>query len=561
MIIIRFVVLVVGVGNVCWAAAPSSRDDIERRVQQFLQNYPDKDTSMKSRHEESRFESGSPVVSSPSPSRSKWNLLRWWGSKDKAAVQGPVKSSSSGARKLLNADLATSELRFERIELPVVQQASPHRWPEGRLLGASSLNWDNVAMGESGNCGYHALNNVLSLIAQLKTQDDLDLDQLLRFESYKDFMAFMAPRIAQKRTPSKDLSWLDGAELESLYAVLKNVSPYAGTPVLIIEHVPVRGLEFSEHVLKTIQNFVRNSSGLLSIIWNSGVRYALNTAGGVHWVGFVVERKGGNTRLYYMNSIEGMDPDFRVVESLLKSTPEQLQKLIDGPAQQEMHRGIERMKFNLEILKQKDTSKVFSQYIGCIADDGPFVLEFTPEHLHQLGSSFDYQDIDLLAFNKRWKRSLAGKSQDALRQRALRFYGIWRNPNTGAIQAFDATVRNCDQMAIKYSETWLVDKVLQKQIFDPVLVFESMLHTCLVTWKDYRKWPSSVQREIAQLLKEYAAISLQNPEIIVAVDWTPFGGFDKAIRDVVAKMPVISLQGPAYGEWVESFLQEQQMGH
>lgn len=432
-------------------------------------------------------------------------------------------------------EIVKQPLSLHRIDIPVVQQSGAHPWSSG-MVQSSDVSWSEVAKVEGGNCGYHALYNVMQMIHLLVTPHDqesinLGLSKLMDFKDYANFLKKTVPLIAQKRLPSHDISWLGGEEIELLYRkLLPSYNKIAQQfPLLVIEHVPVEGVDFSEHVLRAIQEFVTQDKSILGIVWNSGARYSLAQHGGVHWVGFVALKLGHKITLYYMNSITGLHPNFKLIETLLMSNAEELQRKIEAPLYQEMQRGIERMELNLQHLQNRFNQNVFARYLGCIEVDGPFVKTFTKEQLTPLQKANKDLALSLKALNVNWMKYVDTKRVQLLDRRAKRVYGVWFNPNLQEMQAFDVSVRDCQDAFEKYHHTWLIFQGRDMQVFDPADVFSSMLHTCKVTWKDIKEWPKLVQQKVLTILLQMIQLIQAGKLVINPVLLEDIGGLRAAM--------------------------------
>lgn len=448
-----------------------------------------------------------------------------------------------------------------RIPVPVLQQGASFPWPQGPVKEMFWI-WKDVEAEESGNCGYHALNNVLWVASMVARGDDIArVSDDRKKQRYLSFMLDAYDAIRRNRKNAKTNNWLGGNELEFLLKkyidqkVLKKNENGFGISVVIVEHVPVQGLDFSDHVLRAVKTFVENDKEILGIVWNSGVRKSVGEMGGSHWVSFVLQHDGDKIKMYYMNSLEGLDPDFNVIDELLCRPSKDLHALIEKLMYDAMSRDLDRMELNLELIQGKSTGEVFEKYVGCVEYNGPFLKDFTAEQVRDLGIPPDKIDTVLTSLNTNWLDYVNTKRAQALSFVAKRFYAVWVNQDSLA-NAFDVSLKSCSGMSQKYHNPSLLVTQYGRSIIEPDLFFESMIHTCLVGWNNYGDWPELVQAQIANLLLEYLKLAQNYPAMITGSNWKLLGGVRAAVTKVVAKLSAVKEGQPKFVAEIEELLSQ-----
>jgi len=263
-------------------------------------------------------------------------------------VVNPLDFAQVIAEKNIESETSKNVLTIDQ-ELPVLQQ-SKFQFDKEILIDTNELDWQDVAKSEGGNCGYHALKNVLVLLKdkQLKENkiSDNTLHDLLSSKIYQDYMSSWAVDIYKKRK-SKNISWLDGQELENLIKKLKE-----NKQIIVIEHRQGAGIfEYDPMVLQSVYDFVSLKNSVLGFIWNSG-RQIGSSGGGSHWVGFVAVKNEKAIRIYEMNSASGIKPDLKVIQKLFASTSQEIQEKQDAQLS-------ETMKYDIQNVKEMSLDKIF----------------------------------------------------------------------------------------------------------------------------------------------------------------------------------------------------------
>lgn len=309
---------------------------------------------------------------------------------------------------------------LQTVVVPVLGQGH-HAWPKGDV--ERGLSWSKVAAGEGGHCGYHALKNVVGMMQILEnTRPEVkpDTKVLTTFENYRNFMTRATPIINTLRA---DLSWLDGGVLEILHKV---AAPRL--PILIVENVPVEGLEFHEDILLAVQRFARSANGMLGFVWNSGVRDRVGAMGGIHWVGFVAAKDAECITLYSMDSGGGSGMYTNNVINLLSLTPAQIDEIL---ARRELkHAGLnDLMQNKIEILKKIRTGTlqefINDTWMEMLAHDERFPDDFQREILILLAQQWARASaIEKDRFRALWQESLEKMFADVDKAAFKRLIGV-----------------------------------------------------------------------------------------------------------------------------------------
>lgn len=340
--------------------------------------------------------------------------------------------------------------------IPVVHQGH-FAWTHSGMIDSSQLSWDDIKKVEGGNCGYHALRNVLTLLQDQEIIDgdasDKTKEFLKKAQDYENIMSIWGPIIAKDRS-SKDISWLGGQELDLLIQKFAN-----NLPIIVIEYLPGQEVEIDEQRLRVIQKFVGSNRAKLGFIWNSGVQSRADKISGTHWVGFVAVKNGKNIVLYNLNSAPGTNPDFKAIINLFASTPEEIETIIDERLIHTMRADINVLERNFLIFKMKEKdSRIYDKYEGCENNEG-----------------------------------------------------IWSNSKTKNKIRYKSGL-NCSQMQQRYPGTWLIETNNKEQfIFRADEMLHDIFRVCLINWKDYQSWPMQVQIKMAELLLQYIEIAKNNP--------------------------------------------------
>lgn len=217
------------------------------------------------------------------------------------------------------------------IRVPVLQQGFKDGWPKGKVF--DTLSWDQIKSDDGANCGYHALKNAILLMNAFEKSDDLYLEYLKSKPIYFDFMSLWTPIIYDYREHTLPLNWLFGNEVELLaYRDLSRSSQKALAKKLgraadllktkllhlkqefltkninieqmiaIIEPLPQGAgegfidLNSMEAIVKDIIiNHLQH--GRVGVVWTEDR--------GGHWVSFVIIKRDGHIKIFYMNSAAG----------------------------------------------------------------------------------------------------------------------------------------------------------------------------------------------------------------------------------------------------------------
>ncbi len=347
-------------------------------------------------------------------------------------------------------------------KLEVLQQVE-HPWPDGNIEG-SDLAWMALEAGEGGNCGYHALKNVVEFLKIWKRFGKLPTlesqNELNNFAVYKQFMEENALKIYVKYH-GEGLTWLDGEKLEYLKKELEPKNPLINS-ILIIENVPVEGLEFNEDVLLAVRNFVSQPNQILGIIWNKGVRLRLENFGGAHWVGFVAVKTNNflgqcDIELFVMDSLGYLSdsPEINDVQALLSLTP----SAIDNTIKLNNQKRQEADSFNKEKTKNylrigNSDPNVFTEFVGCFEIKNQSIPKQFGLELEKILND----DIALInSVNKNWSLYYYPEINEGVKNSVKnRIYGVWINPfkKTACILPGE-DFGNCENMARVCQKDWL----------------------------------------------------------------------------------------------------------
>ncbi len=223
---------------------------------------------------------------------------------------------------------------LEIVRVSVLQQGFKNGWPHENVV--DQLPWDQIKSDDGANCGYHALKNVILLMNAFEKKDDTYLYDLMLKSIFFDFMSIWSPIIFDYRQHIVPLNDLHGTEIElllhgrlalssadelskkspnilqSLNKKLQNLkldlirkfekkSINIEQNIAIIEPLP-QGIseEFIDldSMEAVVKDFIDSAQdGMIGVVLT-------NDTGG-HWVGFVMRRKDGHMKIFYMNSAAG----------------------------------------------------------------------------------------------------------------------------------------------------------------------------------------------------------------------------------------------------------------
>lgn len=217
------------------------------------------------------------------------------------------------------------------VRVPVLQQGFKNGWPQGKVF--DTLSWDQIKSYDGANCGYHALKNVLLLMNAFEKDDATYLEDLTSSSIFFDFMSLWSPIIFDYRNHTVPLNNLHGSEIElllhgrlapshavellkkspnilqSLNIKLQNLKrdlmkKFEKKPINIEQNIAIieplpqgisEGFIDLDSMEVVVQDFIDSGKdGMIGVVLT-------NDTGG-HWVGFVMRRKEGHMKVFYMNS-------------------------------------------------------------------------------------------------------------------------------------------------------------------------------------------------------------------------------------------------------------------
>lgn len=452
------------------------------------------------------------------------------------------------------------------VELEVLQQGFQEGWPVGKLLG-SNLSWESIKSVDGGNCGYHALKNVLFLMNVFEQNDEEYISKLLEKKPFFDCMSVWAPMIYERRGDNDRLGWLGGQEIDFLIKKLNKLLSIKafnllkfGAPIIVVEDVrnvgESVGLPVNEAMLQPIKKLAQRQYGVLGVVWTADR--------GGHWVGFVVYKQKGNQKIYYMNSAYGADPKFKQVVDLFSMSSQDIDKIVFQNQTQSMLQDLDRMQKTCDKLLGKNIKgeRVFSNFIGCVQRKGSMFDNFTVGQLKQAGFNEDSFPALLDVVNKVWQDYLQKKVEakdfefreaysNQMKIDKERVYGFWNNSKNDILFVSTLDVKDCVVAKNKYKKSMLlVDKDLETSFFNPQEAIHTNFNYILVAWRynDQAAFKISLQKKLFDVLKNTLEYLNKYKGIYREINWKEFGegnirkfnSFKEVMNEVFKRLPDIS---------------------
>lgn len=279
----------------------------------------------------------------------------------------PKKALAFAERRKLSETLIEAVPVFQ---IPVLQQDGSKPFTlhgknieevsQGKILGIQGHTWKQVRTEESLNCGEHTLKNIVIMLEAFKDNQslsaDLELEQsmisssLLNRERYTNALALMTPQIFEFRKnqanavlgvhaiqdpgnsdevknaravlkaagnlAAEDIhasqgyiktNWLSGAEMQK---VLQNYAEGHAKDIFVLEYQPrMQGRfdqafsDFTDSMENRLAEFKHKPNDALGICWTED--------GYPHWIGFIAVKEQGTLRLYEMNSLSHLQPNYK----------------------------------------------------------------------------------------------------------------------------------------------------------------------------------------------------------------------------------------------------------
>lgn len=447
------------------------------------------------------------------------------------------------------------------IDVPVLQQGFDHKWPHGKFLNLN-LSWDDIRQLDGGNCGYHALKNVLFLMNAFEKNQDEFVLALRQAQPFYYCMSVWAPMIYKERNDNNYVSWLGGQEIDFLIKNLGRLKKYdrlssfdLENKIVVTEDVRSVGWELpvNEEMLQPIKDLAKKQSGMLGVVWTAGH--------GGHWVGFVVHKKEGVLKIYYMNSAQEIRPNFNQAVNLFSMSVKDIDKIIFQNQQKNVLQDLDRMQGTCDVLLGNVEGQVYSEFLGCVQRNNTMFDDFTQEQLERsLYNKVLINESFVHRVNAAWQKYLelditlkgedfqAGYIQ-AIAKEKLRCYGFWRNNNNGSIFVKDLDLDNCQAVQNKYRNSQLIiDDSYTISFFDAAEKIHTVFNHILVSWKDYDKNifnDQNLQKRIENIFDVIIPFLKNHPQICRAINWKEFGsgkdvknftGFQQVIKAVSLKL-------------------------
>lgn len=452
--------------------------------------------------------------------------------------------------------------KYGVIDVPVLQQGFSDGWPVGNL-GDLGLVWDNVKRVDGGNCGYHALKNILFLMNAFEYNDEKYILGLSQKQPFFDCMSVWAPMIYERRGYNANVSWLGGEEIDylknNLNALLKiNALNSLNVQAAIVVTEDVRnvgaavGLPINEAMLQPIRTLAQKLNGMLGVVWTAGHEG--------HWVGFVVYKQNGIQKIYYMNSVHGLNPDFQQVVELFSMSVADIDKIIIQNQTQNMLQDLNRMQETCDILDSniQGVDEIYSNFTGCVWRDGSMFDDFTKEQLIQASLDEDIVPVYLDLINVVWRdyldQQIAAK-EELFRQAYVnqisaaqkRLYGFWYNPKSEMFFVLTLDVKDCSIAKKRYQNSMLIlDEKYQTSFFDPVEKIHAIFSHVLVAWQDYNQaaFNKDLQRQLVDVVAKTLKYLNLHRDVFGAINWNEFGegnvkkfkGFKEVIDAVLLRL-------------------------
>lgn len=461
------------------------------------------------------------------------------------------------------------------IDVPVLQQGFSDGWPFGNL-GNLGLMWDDVKGIDGGNCGYHALKNVLFLMNALERNQDQFISALLQKQPFFDCMSIWAPMIYEERSYDVDVSWLGGQEIDYLknnLGRLLKINAFNSLSVRerIVVTEDVRdvgvniGLPVNETMLQPIKELAQKLNGMLGVIWTAGH--------GGHWVGFVVYKKNGFQKIYYMNSARDIHPNFKQIVELFSMNVKDIDNIAFQNQLKNVLQDLARMQNTCDVLLNRNNKDqaIYSQFVGCVQRRGSMLDVFTKEQLQD--SSLDVAFIAryLDKINLAWKNYLrqeVNMKEEPFKQAYFsqisnpkqRCYGFWHNPENDMVFALNLDFENCQIAKDRYKNSQLIiDHAYQVSFFNSAEKIHAVFNYILIAWQSYDRAVFDnqiVQQKIHAVFKVILPYLKNHPDIYNSINWQEFGSEPvmrrfKGFKDVMAAVfSKLKIDPNAYAQWL-----------
>lgn len=441
------------------------------------------------------------------------------------------KVGSKEFQALLDKESATEGV----VAIPVLQQGFKHGWPKGDLE-SSSLTWDDISVEDGGNCGYHALKNTLFLMNAIEKKEAQYLKFLTSKKAYFDCMAFWGPMIYERRLRSAHINWLGGEEIDYLIHDLKNLLALpdfseldTNVNIVTIEHIHAIDAPINETVLEEIRNIAEAQNGMLGVVWTA------EHSG--HWVSFVLCKKAGHLKIYYMNSCNHCLPLFKEAVRLFSLSADEIDGLIKKNKQTALSENLGRMELNLDVLlgENNENIAIYQYYVGCIKRSSSMKKNFSKQDIKNAG--FDPKEIDYYAkvVNDAWKlylkKQIAQKNEnfrqnyiDVISQQRERVYGFWINKNDKKAFVVNIDNNDCPIAQAYNTRILLLSKAFEVSFFDPAENLEFILSQIFISWAEMDKslFDKSIQEKIEKILAAVLDCYKTNPNLFKAIDKQAF---------------------------------------
>lgn len=450
------------------------------------------------------------------------------------------------------------------IEVPVLQQGFSDGWPVGNL-GDLGLDWSDVKGVDGGNCGYHALKNVLFLMNAFENNDDTYVVALQSKQPFFDCMSVWGPMIYEARGYDAHVSWLGGQEIDYLK---NNLNPLLKIKALSSMNVHGRivvtedvrdvgkavDLPVNETMLEPIKELAQKLNGMLGVVWTAGH--------GGHWVGFVVYKRNGIQKIFYMNSARGIHPNFKQVIELFSMTVGDIDTIIVQNQTKNILQDFAQMQNSCDVLSGNHSKdlEIYPNFVGCVLRKGSMLDNFTREQLIQAGIDADIAGSYLESVNLVWQsyleREIALKNEqfrqayiNRISTDELRVYGFWYKPDLFFVCHLG--VKNCGIAQEKYKNSMLIlNSHNETSFFDPVEKIHAVFNYILVAWQNYDQaaFNNDLQRQMVNVMENILIYLDTHRHVYRAINWKEFGegnvrkfnGFKEVMEAVIKRLTHIS---------------------
>lgn len=470
------------------------------------------------------------------------------------------KSSKSAVENLLPLKPGRNGV----IDVSVLQQGFRSGWPTGRL-GDLGLTWDDIDADDGANCGYHALKNTLFFMNAIGKRDEKYLKFLTSKQPYFDCMGVWASMIYERRGYSTPINWLGGEEIDDLVHHLSRLSVIpefsdldVNVKIVVTEDVrnvgAAVGLPINETMLQDIRNLAAQKNGMLGVVWTAGR--------GGHWVSFVLYKRQGTLKVYYMNSCNGCLPRFAQAINLFSMSTRQIDDLIGQNQKDKINTDLDSMQSDLSVLlgNVQEEIVIYPHYVGCVKRHTAMNEPFERQNLLHAGFSLEEVDDYVDVVNNEWAFYLQEKIDRATFQDNYlamistpkeRIYGFWIDKQDQTAFVLDLDVKDC-AAAQKYRGVMLLlDKQFQTSFFDPVDKLHAIFTQILVGWKNMPQslFDKNIQAQIQDILKRVLTYYKDHPAVFITMDWgilgsesnsRPLSGFDAVIKAVLDRLTLLS---------------------